>query len=197
MIYLYYTLIIVLSSFLWRVRGGLRFWGHKAPLNKIWYALGFACYGCVYFSWNIENFVIGFLASFIGTQAYGWGLYAGRLIHGGELKPNLTQYRECELIDDLLYSISWTIKGKKTHLYEKPRLFGFLGMTLTGLIISFLMGLFTADLVIMISGLGMELCYLAGIYINKLLPAEKNGELNCGHWLFGAYLGAVLAYMVL
>ena len=32
-------LIVVVSALLWRIRGGLRFWGHKAPLNKIWYAV--------------------------------------------------------------------------------------------------------------------------------------------------------------
>ena len=36
------------------------------------------------------------LACYAGYQAFGWGLYIGRLLGGGELKPNLSQYRECD-----------------------------------------------------------------------------------------------------
>lgn len=196
MIYLYSFLIVILSSFLWRVRGGLRFWGHKAPLNKIWYAVGFACYGCFYFSWTIENLLVGFICCYVSYQSYGWGLYIGRLLNGGELKPNLTQYRECELIDDLLYSLHITIKGTKYYLYQFPKLFGFCGTTLTGLIITFLWGLFLGNLTVMLSGLAMGICYWLGGKIEAFLPIGKNGW-NWGEVFAGIWFGFVLAIELL
>lgn len=196
MIYFYSILIVFISSFLWRVRGGLRFCGNKAPMNKIWYAIAFACYGCLYFSWTVENFTIGYLACWSSYQLYGWGLYIGRLLAGGPLKPNLVQYRECELIDDLLYPLHITLKGTKYYLYQYPRLFGFLGTTLTGLIITFLWGLFLGNLTVMLSGLAMGGCYWLGGQIEKLYPLGKSGW-NWGEWIFPAYLGIILSRVLL
>ena len=196
MIYLFAFLIVALSAFLWRVRGGLRFCGHKAPLNKIWYAVAFACYGCLYFGWTVENFIVGFICCYVSYQAYGWGLYIGRLLYGGELKPNLTQYRECELIDDLLYSLHITIKGTKYYLYQFPKLFGFCGTTLTGLIITFLWGLFLGSIPVMLSGICMGVCYWIGGKLEKFYALGKGGW-NWGEWIFGTVEGAVLAYILL
>lgn len=196
MIYLYSFLIVILSSFLWRVRGGLRFWGHKAPLNKIWYAVAFACYGCLYFGWLFENWLIGFICCYVSYQAYGWGLYIGSLLNGGELRPNLIQYRECDLIDDLLYSLHITIKGTKYYLYQFPKLFGFCGTTLTGLIITFLWGLYLGNIGIMLSGLAMGICYWLGGQLEKLYSLGKTGW-KWGEWISGAYLGAVLVWGLL
>ena len=193
MIYFYSILIIAASALLWRVRGGLRFYGRKAPLNKIWYSVAFACYGCLFFSLSVENWLIGFIACYASYQLYGWGLYIGRLLAGGELKPNLAQYRECELIDDILYPLHITLKGNKYYLYQYPKLFGFLGTTLTGLIITFLWGLFLGSIPVMLSGLCMGVCYWIGGKINN---EGKNGW-NWGEWIFGAYLGAILALVLI
>ena len=46
-------LIVAISSFLWRVRGGLDIWkGDNVPMNKIWYAVAFAVYAGFYFNFR-------------------------------------------------------------------------------------------------------------------------------------------------
>lgn len=194
MLYVYSILIIAVSSLLWRIRGGL--WKEYIPANKIWYALAFGAYACIYFGSMWEIFIVGFIACYTSYQLYGWGLYVGRLLNGGELNPNLVQYRECELIDDLLYPMHITLKGQKYYLYQHPRLFGFCGTTLTGLIITFLWGLYLGNLVIMVSGLGMGAVYWIGGQIEKIYPLGKSGW-NWGEWIFGAYLGGWLVWVML
>lgn len=197
MIYVYTALIVILFALFNRIRGGLRLHnGKKLPLNKQWINLLFACYGCLYFSWTVENFIVGYLACWVSFSAFGWGLYVGRLLEGGKLNPNLVQYRECELIDDLLYSCRISFKGKTIWLYEYPKLFGFCGVTLTGLIITFLWGLYFGNLPLMVSGLAMGLCYWLGGLLEKLYALGKSGW-NWGEWIFGAYLAACLALGVL
>jgi hypothetical protein len=199
-------LIILLSSFLWRVRGGLRINDKKLPLNKVWYAVFFAIYGCLYFGWGVELFLIGFIASYASWQLYGWGPYLGGLLKGTSFNRDVDA--ECELIDDLLYPCRITFGEKSakwfnillgwTGLHAEPKtywlkdyghLFGFCGTSLTGLIITFLWGLFLNDFWVMVSGLGMGVCYAIGGLINN---EGKNGW-NIGEWIFGGYLGAILA----
>ena len=194
MIYLFAFLIVALSAFLWRVRGGLRFCGHKAPLNKIWYAVAFACYGCFFFSWSVDNWLLGFIACYASYQLYGWGLYIGRLVVGGEIDPE--KDRECELIDDLLFPLHITMKGSKYYLYQYPRLFGFVGTSLTGLIITFIWGLYFGSIGIMISGLGMGLCYYLGYLFNKVIPEKKAGW-GYGEYIAGMWFGLMLAISLL
>lgn len=194
MIYLYSILIIALSSILWRIRGGL--WKEYIPANKIWYVVAFGLYGCFYFSFSFENWIVGFLAAYASYQSFGWGLYIGRLISGGKLNPNLVQYRECELIDDLLYSLHVTLKGNKYYLYQYPRLFGFIGTSLTGLIITFLWGLYLGNILVMVSGLAMGICYWLGHLLNKLIPEQKAGW-GYGEYIFGSFLGFVLSWVML
>ena len=194
MIYLFSFLFSILSAFFWRVRGGLRIAGEKLPANKIWYALFFACLGCMKLGWGIENGIIGFLACYASYQLYGWGIYIGRLLSGGTLDPE--KDKECELIDDLLYPLHITFKRKKYYLYQYPKAFGFCGTCLTGLIITFLWGLFLGDLIVIVSGLLMGPCYWLGGKAEKLYPLGKSGW-NWGEWIFGLYIGAILAWRVL
>lgn len=176
MIWVYSMLIVVLSALLWRIRGGLRIKGKKLPANKIWYAVFFAVLSCINFCFTAENFTIAFIDSYASYQLYGWGAYLGCLLMGS------TPHAECELIDDLL-----------RKLESKPKLWGFCGTCLTGLIITFLWGLFVQDLGLMLSGLGMGVCYWLGGKINN---EGKNGW-NLGEWIFGAYEGAWLAWVLL
>lgn len=182
----------LIGSFLWRVRGGLRIFGKKVPLNKIWFAVFFACVGCIYFRWNIEEFIIGFIACYASYQLYGWGLYLGRMLYGGELDPE--KDRECELIDDILYSVKITRKGKVYYLYQYPRVFGFLGMMLTGLIMTFLWGLFFQKISLMLCGLLMPLCYEICLPFQKV-PYDKT-PWNLGEWVAGFYFGACLGLLI-
>lgn len=194
MLILYSVLIVALSSLLWRIRGGL--WKEYIPANKIWYAVFFAVIGCIQYGFGLEKAIIGFIACYTSYQSFGIGLYVGRLINGGTLNPNLIQYRECELIDDLLYSLHVTIKGTKYYLYQYPRAFGFIGTMLSGLIITFLWGLYMSSIGVMLSGLAMGVCYWLGYLLNKLWPERKAGW-GYGEYVFGAYLGAVLALWLL
>lgn len=194
MIYLYSALMAILSSFLWRIRGGLRFDDKKFPDNKIWYAVFFLFVSCISLGWTIENAIIGFISCYASYQLYGWGIYIGRLLTGQELDPE--KDKECELIDDLLYPLHVTLKGQKYYLYQYPRWFGFCGTCLTGLIITFLWGLFLGDMIVIVSGLPMGACYWLGGKAEKICPLGKGGW-NWGEWIFGLYMGIVLAWRVL
>lgn len=193
MIYLISFCIIAISALLWRIRGGL--WKEYIPENKIWYALFFGICGYFHFG-TIQSIVIGFIACYVSYQLYGWGLYIGRLLQGGKLNPNLVQYRECELIDDLLYSCRISFKGKTVWLYEYPKWFGFCGTTFTGLIITFLWGLYFGSLPLMLSGLAMGLCYWLGGKLEKLKALGKSGW-NWGEIFAGIWFGSMLAWTVL
>ena len=137
---------------------------------------------------DIEKAIIGFVACYVSYQLYGWGLYIGRLLEGGKLNPNLVQYRECELIDDLLYSCRVSFKGKTVWLYECPKLFGFCGTTLSGLIVTFIWGLYFGSFSLMLAGLAMGVCYWLGGLLEKIYTLGKAGW-NWGEWIFGFYLG--------
>lgn len=204
-------LIVTLSSFLWRVRGGLKIKDKKPPMNKIWYAVLFGIFGCLYYNFTLENWLIGFITCYTSYQLYGWGLYIGRLIGGGAF--GLTNDKECELIDDLLYSskisfgmnssIVWNwffdrwikVQPITYYLYQFPKLFGFFGTCLTGLIITFLWGLYLNSFWFMLSGLAMGICYWLGSKIEKYISFGKNGW-NWGEWIYGAYQGVWLAWLL-
>lgn len=174
---------ILLSSFLWRVRGGLRIKDKKIPINKVWYSLFFASL----FFYNIETFIIYMGTCYLSYQLYGWGKYLGALL-GGKLNK---EEEECELIDDLLDNCKLTLKNKSYKLVDYPKLYGFCGSCLTGFIITFLWGVALNDLKIMFVGLGMGCCYWLGSKIEKIYSLGKSGW-NWGEWIFGAYLGYFL-----
>lgn len=179
--------VSLLSSFLWRVRGGLRILGKKIPLNKIWYAIFFAYLFCE--DW--KTFLVYFIACYTSYQLYGWGRYIGALCSGGKV----SEEKECELIDDLLDNCRITWKGKVYKLIDYPRLYGFLGTSLTGLIITFLWGLALNNLGLMQAGIGMGVCYWLGTLLEKIYPLGKSGW-NWGEWIFGAYMGAWLGSLL-
>jgi hypothetical protein len=191
MIWVYSILIVISSALLWRIRGGLKVKGKKLPANKIWYAVFFAVLSCINFCFTAENFTIAFTDCYASYQLYGWGAYLGGLLFGGKFLRE--KDAECELIDDLLYPCRITHKGKMYWLKDYGHVFGFIGTCLTGLIITFLWGLFFQNIGLMLSGLGMGLCYALGGLINN---EGKNGW-NLGEWIFGGYEGAWLAWVLL
>lgn len=69
--------------------------------------------------------------------------------------------------------------------------FGFCGTCLSGLILTFLMGLSVGSVGLMLSGLAMGVFYWLGGQLEKLYALGKQGW-NWGEWLFGAYLGGML-----
>ena len=96
MTYIMTFLIVAAAAFLWRVRGGL--FKEYVPANKVWFAVFFGAMAWFFRVGTAEYALCAALACYAGYQAFGWGLYIGRLLGGGELRPNLSQYRECELI---------------------------------------------------------------------------------------------------
>ena len=104
MTYIMTFLIVAASAVLWRVRGGL--FKEYVPANKVWFAVFFGAMAWFFRVGTAEYALCAALACYAGYQVFGWGLYIGRLLGGGELKPNLSQYRECELIDGLSVPVS-------------------------------------------------------------------------------------------
>ena len=184
--------IIIISSLLWRIRGGL--WKEYIPYSKIWYSVFFSIYSIFYQGFSLENLFISFISfitCYLSYQLYGWGIYIGRLLTGENLNPETD--KECELIDNLLYPLHITLKGQKYYLYQYPKLFGFCGTTLTGLIITFLWGIHLNNIYILLSGLSMGLCYWLGGRLEKIYQLGKCGW-NWGEIIFGAYMGLILSF---
>lgn len=176
-----------LGSFLWRVRGGLRFWGYKAPANKIWFAM-YVGVICWFKNKGIEISVNATIATYVAYQLNHWGLYIGRLCLGGEVGDE----RENPLVDQIIFPLHITIKGQTYYLYQFPRWFGFVGTTMTGVMVTYLMGLGMADFLFGFVGLGMGLCYWVGHLVSKYIYDDGKGGWKWGEWIFGAYLGFFL-----
>lgn len=177
------SLICLLSSLLWRVRGGLRFWGHKVPLNKVWFALFFGGAFCYLASWSLNVWAIVSLATFVSYQAYGWGEYIGCLLTGA--KP--TDRSDCPLVDDIVDTLHW--KDKK--LTDYPVLFGWVGLSLRGLLMTYMIGLAFQNMPFMLIGLAMGTVYKLGGLLNKIKDDGKFGW--CwAEWLWGLFMGVML-----
>jgi len=193
--------ISLTSSLLWRVRGGLRFWGYKLPLNKVWFALFYAGAYCYLTYWNLNDYIICSIATFTSYQEYGWGEYIGCLICGD--KPSGRS--DCPLVDDIIDTLRITINardikiGKFTihipqinwKLTDHPVLFGWVGLSLRGLLMTFMIGLAFRSVPYMLSGLAMGTVYWIGGQLNKIKDDGKCGW-RWAEWLYGFYLGEVL-----
>lgn len=192
MLILAYLLTCVLSAFFWRVRGGLDIWkGDKVPANKIWFAVFVGCLYCVFRGWSIEGFANVSIATFVAHQICSWGVYIGRLLQGGVVRPEID--KENPLVDEIIMPLHITIKGNKFYLYQYPRLYGFVGTTLTGLMITYLMGLAIGSFWFGFSGVMMGVCYYLGSLLDKVKPDGKGGW-NWGEWIFGGSMGIALAW---
>lgn len=178
-------LIDLFSSFLWRVRGGLKIRGKKLPMNKIWFAL-YVGLLCFLRGKGFECSINATISSFVAYQLNSWGVYIGRLLEGGKIDPETD--KENPLVDELILPLYVTIKGQRFYLYQFPKLYGFIGTTITGLMITYLIGLGIGDFWFGFVGAGMGLCYLLGSLLEKIIPLGKGGW-NWGEWIFGFYLG--------
>lgn len=165
----------LISSLLWRVRGGLRIKDKKIPLNKVWFAL-FVGVVCYLKDLGLEMSINTTIATYVSYQLYGWGKYIGALVSGSlDVKE-----KECEIIDSLLDGVKF--------LTDRPKLYGFVGTTITGLMITYLMGLGMGDFWYGFVGAGMGVCYWIGSKLEKVYALGKSGW-NWGEWIFGAWLG--------
>ena len=198
-------LICLLSSFLWRVRGGLTFWGHKVPLNKIWFALFFSAAWCYLVQGNFNDWTVAAIATFTSYQEYGWGEYIGCLLTGA--KP--TDRSDCPLIDDIIDTMRISIKARDITIWkwtihipeinwkltDHPVLFGWVGLSLRGLLMTFMIGLAFRNIPFMLSGLAMGTVYKLGGLVNKIKDDGKCGW-KWAEWLWGFYMGAALCISI-
>lgn len=186
----------LIASFLWRVRGGLRFFGHKAPMNKIWFAIAAGVFCSWYFDWSICAGISGVVIVYYSYQVYSWGPYIGSLIFDRPVDREKDAGNQ--LIDDLLYPIHFTINEKwakrldietgEWWLKDHGLWFGFCGTTLTGLLMSLLWGALMHSPMIMVCGSCMGVCYWLGRQLNKLIP-ERKGGWGYGEWIYGFVIG--------
>lgn len=185
---IYKLLIECISSFLWRVRGGLKFLGHKLPLNKVWFALFYAGAFCYLDGWDLNTFTVVAIATLVSYQEYGWGEYVGCVL--GVSKPS--ERSDCSLVDDIVDTLKITWKGKVYKLTDYPVLFGLVGLSLRGLILTFTIGLAIQNIPYMLTGLAMGSIYWLGGWICRHIKDDGKNGWNWAEWLFGFYLGLVL-----
>lgn len=185
-------LISLIDSFLWRVRGGWRipYTNKKVFLNKLWFAVAFGIEAGILKGWNWNFVIITALATWVSYQAYGWGEYVSCACGVGTPNPNR---RDCELVDNIVDSLVIKFKGKVYKLTDYPILFGWVGLSLRGLILSFIIGLALNSMPFMVCGLAMGTIYwLAGLIARKILKKYDKTGWNLGEICFGFYLGLCL-----
>ena len=190
MAFLICFLIVVGSSFTWRVRGGLRIphTDKKFPLNKYWFAVFYALAACYLRGWETSFFFTMLIASRLSSQLYGWGEYVGCLLCGDKPSPDRG---DCDLVDDIVDNLKITFKGHTVKLTDYPVAWGWLGLSLRGLILSFIIGLALNSVWYMLTGFAMGTVYWLGGQVNKIKDDGKCGW-KWAEWLFGAYLGLML-----
>lgn len=186
-------LFILLGALTFRIRGGLRIphTDKKFPLNKWWFAVFYALATCYLTGWSVNTFAVMLIAARLSTQLYGWGEYVGCLLCGA--KPT-DERSDCDLVDDIVDSIKFTFKGHSFKLTDYPKAWGWLGLTLRGLILTFIIGLALNSIPYMICGLAMGTIYWLGGQFNKLIDDGKGGW-KWAEWFFGAYLGLMLCLL--
>lgn len=181
-------IIALIDSFLWRVRGGLRMYKDKKfPLNKLWFAIAFGIEAGLLKGWNWNFVIITAIATLVSYQVYGWGEYIGCLLCGD--KPS--ERSDCDLVDDIVDNLKIGCKGKVYKLTDYPVAWGWLGLSLRGLILTFIIGLALNSIPFMISGFAMGTVYWLGGQFNKLIDDGKCGW-KWAEWFFGFYLGLML-----
>ena len=181
-------IICLLSSLLWRVRGGLKIKGHKLPLNKIWFALFYAGAFCYLTAWSWNVWAVVSIATLVSYQEYGWGEYVMCLLGGR--KPD--ERSDCSLVDDIVDNLKITWKGKTYKLTDYPVLFGWVGLSLRGGIMSFMVGLAVQSIPYMFTGLAMGTVYkLGGFVCNHIVDDGKYGW-RWAEYIYGLYLGLML-----
>lgn len=181
---------MLLGAFTWRVRGGLRIPGtdKKFPLNKYWFAIFYSLAACYLRGWDTNFFLVMLIATTLATQLYGWGEYIGCLLCGDKPSPDRS---DCDLVDDIVDSIKITFKGHTIKLTDYPKAWGWLGLSLRGLILTFIIGLALNAIPYMFYGFAMGSIYWLGGVVNRLKDDGKCGW-KWAEWLFGGYLGLIL-----
>ncbi|MBP5698683.1 MAG: hypothetical protein J6W96_04070 [Alphaproteobacteria bacterium] len=193
-------IISLLNAFGFRVRGGLgERWGFKFPLNKWWFAVIFSLCTAYLQGWDQNYQLVLMIATRISTQIAGWGEYVGCVL--GIAQPQ-SDREDLPKVDHILDNMKWeahdvkvwkwTIHVPAFNLLDHGVLFGWLGLTIRGLYMTFIIGLALRSIPFMLCGLAMGSIYwFAGWLYRKGLNDGKGGW-NIGEWLYGFYLGLML-----
>lgn len=168
----------LIGALLFRIRGGL--W--DIWQNKIWFPLFIGVAYSWLFDWSWLLGILGFLVAYVAQQCCGWGAYRGSLAAGA------TPASEVAMIDEVLNSSSW--------LVAHPRLWGFCGCSLRGLLSSYQFGLLSQSLIVGLSGLLVGFCYAIPTLL--LWPTKYHNTKaawNLGEFLEGAlWISTILLF---
>ena len=205
-------IITILCAFGFRVRGGLgERWGWKFPLNKYWFAGIFSACDAWLHGWNTNRFVVMFIASRMSTQIAGWGEYVGCVLGIAQPQPDREDLPKVDhILDNMKWDAhdieidlsDWYIPYKTTihipafNLLDHAVLFGWLGLTIRGLYLSFLIGLALQSIPFMLCGVAMGSIYWFAGWLYRRGLNDGKGGWNIGEWLFGGYLGAMLCLAI-
>lgn len=207
-------MISLLCALGFRIRGGLgERWGWKFPLNKFWFAGIFSACDAWLNGWSLNRFTVMFIATRLSTQLAGWGEYVGCVLGIGKPQKDREDLPkvdhildnmkwdayDCELsytfhiwFSDIYIPISRTIHIPAFNLLDYPILFGWLGLSIRGLYMTFIIGLALQSIPFMICGIAMGTIYwLCGLFSRKVHTLYKGGW-NIAEIAYGFYLGLML-----
>lgn len=193
-------IISLLCSLGFRIRGGLgERWGWKFPLNKWWFAAIFSCCYCYLTGWDWNRFAVMVIASRISTQIAGWGEYVGCVLGLAQPQPERQDLPKVDhILDNMQWEAhdvkvwKWTIHVPAFNLLDHGVLFGWLGLTIRGLYMTFIIGLALQSIPFMLCGLAMGSIYWFAGWLYRLGLNDGKGGWNIGEWLYGFYLGLML-----
>lgn len=193
-------IISLLCALGFRIRGGLgERWGWKFPLSKWWFALIFTLCAAYLQGWDTNYQLVLLIATRISTQIAGWGEYVGCVLGMAQPQPEREDLPKVDhILDNMKWEAhdvkvwKWTVHIPAFNLLDHGVLFGWLGLTIRGLYMTFIIGLALRSIPFMLCGLAIGSIYwFAGWLYRKGLNDGKCGW-NIGEWLYGFYLGLLL-----
>jgi len=194
------VIIILLCALGFRIRGGLgERWGWKFPLNKWWFAVIFSLCAAYLHGWDQNYQLVLMIAARLSTQLAGWGEYVGCVLGIAEPQPDREDLPKVDhILDNMKWDAhdvkvwKWTVHIPAFNLLDHAILFGWLGLTVRGLYMTFIIGLALQSIPFMVCGVAMGTIYwLVGLFSRKVYPLYKGGW-NIAELIYGAYLGWML-----
>lgn len=194
------VIIVSLCALGFRIRGGLgERWGWKFPLNKWWFAVIFSLCAAYLHGWDQNYQLVLMIAARLSTQLAGWGEYVGCVLGIAEPQPEREDLPKVDhILDNLHWEArdvkvwKWTVRVPAFNLLDHAILFGWLGLTVRGLYMTFIIGLALQSIPFMVCGVAMGTIYwLVGLFSRKVYPLYKGGW-NIAELIYGAYLGWML-----
>lgn len=180
-------ILVLIGGLMYRIRGGLDMPGTDKhfPANKLWWAT-YCTLVCWYLKgWDPILLITCWIATRMSTQIAGWSKYVAAATAG-----NLKDPFEIEVytIDKTINPLHITIKGHKIYLYEYPFLYGVVGMSIRGLLLTFLVGLCFHSVPYMLCGIALGPIYYLGGLIDRHIYKDSRGGWDHGEILTGGYL---------